>query len=86
MCVGGGGPPRSFCAWQGAYRRFVADVLVPIVDDPRGLVFQCPPTLRVVLPSGRALGKRHVDSAYLGHEDSEINFWVRARHAASVLP
>jgi hypothetical protein len=26
------------------YRRFVADVIVPLVGDPHGVVFQCPPT------------------------------------------
>merc|ERR1712014_437767 len=54
----------------------MGDVIVPLVGDPNGVVFQCPPTLRVVLPSARATGKLHKDSDYPGHEASEINFWL----------
>jgi ectoine hydroxylase-related dioxygenase (phytanoyl-CoA dioxygenase family) len=64
---------RDFIA---AYRRWVAEVVVPLVGDPDGVVFQCPPTVRVVPPSARAVGKPHKDADYVGHEDAEINFWV----------
>lgn len=65
----------EFRAFLNVYRRFVADVVVPLVGDPRGVLFQCPPTLRVVLPSDHAVGKLHKDGDYGGHEESEINFW-----------
>ena len=65
-------------AFLDCYRRWVAEVVVPLVGDPLGVVFQCPPTLRVVLPcaGGRANIGPHKDSSYPGHEPSEINFWV----------
>lgn len=66
----------EYAAFLAAYRRFVADVIVPLVGDPRGVVFQCPPTLRVVVPSARAVGKPHRDLDYARHEEGEINFWV----------
>ena len=65
----------QYAAFCQAFRRFVADVVAPLLNDPRGVVFQCPPTLRVVLPSERATGKPHVDSDYPGHEQAEVNFW-----------
>lgn len=67
---------HQFRTFLEVYRRFVAEIVVPIVDDPRGVLFQCPPTLRIVLPSDHAVGKVHKDADYGGHEDSEINFWV----------
>jgi hypothetical protein len=67
---------QQYKGFLEAYRKFVAEVVVPMVGDARGVLFQCPPTLRVVLPSERAVGKLHKDSEYGGHEDSEINFWV----------
>jgi hypothetical protein len=67
----------QYAAFLREYRRFVADVIVPLVDDRgMGVIFQCPPTLRVVLPSERATGKPHRDSEYIGHEPAEVNFWV----------
>jgi len=66
----------EYAAFLDAYRRFIADIVVPLVDDPRGMIFQCPPTLRVVFPSDRATGRPHRDSEYIGHEASEVNFWV----------
>ena len=66
----------------GPPRRFVAEVVAPAVGDPAGVVFQCPPTLRVVLPSARPTGKPHRDADYVGHEPPEINFWVPVRRSA----
>jgi hypothetical protein len=37
----------EWATFLAEYRRWVADVVVPLVGDPRGVVFQCPPTLRV---------------------------------------
>jgi ectoine hydroxylase-related dioxygenase (phytanoyl-CoA dioxygenase family) len=54
----------------------VCEEVAPLVGDKRGVVYQCPPTLRVVVPSGRAAGKPHRDLDYPGHERAEINFWV----------
>ncbi|CAE8624945.1 unnamed protein product [Polarella glacialis] len=66
----------EYAAWLDAYRRFVREVVAPLVGDPEGLVFQCPPTLRCQLPSSRPLGRRHRDDAYEGHQGEEINFWL----------
>ena len=50
------------------------------VGDPQGVVFQCPPTIRVVLPAIHGHAKAniglHRDSEYSGHEPSEVNFWT----------
>ena len=40
---------KEYLDFLDVYRRFVVDVIKPIVGDPRGVVFQCPPTLRVVV-------------------------------------
>ena len=53
---------------------FVAEVVLPIVGE--AVAFQCPPTLRVQFPSARALGRRHRDDEYCGHQGCEINFWL----------
>lgn len=62
--------------WIDVYRRFVEDVVAPLVDDPRGIAFQCPPTLRCQLPGTRPLGHSHRDDEYEGHQGEEINFWL----------
>ena len=41
-----------------------------------GLAFQCPPTLRVQLPSARGYTARHVDADYAGHQGEEVNWWL----------
>ena len=38
-------------AFLDAYRAFVREEVAPICGDPAGVVFQCPPTLRVAMPA-----------------------------------
>ena len=38
----------EYAGFLAAYRAFVAEVVVPLVADPLGVIFQCPPTLRCV--------------------------------------
>merc|ERR1712060_1012636 len=65
---------------MGAYRRFVREIVAPLIGDPLGVAFQCPPTLRCQLPSSHALGHRHRDDMYEGHQGEEINFWLPLTH------
>jgi len=60
--------------WLECFRAFVRAVIVPLVGER--VACQCPPTLRFQLPSGRALGHRHRDDQYEGHQQCEINFWL----------
>lgn len=66
----------EYKAWVEAYRHFIQDVVAPLVGDPLGVVFQCPPTVRCQLPSSRPLGQQHRDDQYEGHQGEEINFWL----------
>ena len=63
-------------AFLDAYRAFVREEVAPICGDPAGVVFQCPPTLRVAMPSRAPTIQPHKDSDYPRHQPSEINFWV----------
>jgi hypothetical protein len=60
------------------YRLFVREILAPICGGPEGgnLVYQCPPTTRVVLPNGRRTISPHSDKDYKDHQPAEINFWI----------
>ena len=58
--------------WLECFREFVRSVVVPLVGER--VACQCPPTLRFQFPSARALGHRHRDDAYEGHQGCEINF------------
>ena len=70
------------CAYQAflsAYHDFVREVVAPLSGEGEGaggLVYQCPPTLRIAMPSRAPTIGMHVDSEYARHESSEINFWV----------
>jgi len=57
------------------YARFVEEVIVPLCGDS-SIQCQCPPTVRVHMPSQQPTIPAHTDSEYEGHEASEINFWV----------
>lgn len=55
------------------YRRFVADVITPIVGEP--FVFQYQPSFRIHLPGDKAIHKWHYDGDDdHGHPAGEINF------------
>jgi len=64
----------AYGAFVTAFRRFVEEVVAPVVGER--VAFQCPPTLRLHFPGPRALGKPHRDRDYAGHTGAEINFWV----------
>ena len=62
--------------FDAAYVRFLRDVILPHVGDPRGLLFQRRPTFRChVAGGGEATGVAHRDVDN-GHPPSEINFWL----------
>ena len=44
--------------------------------DAATVVYQCPPTTRVVLPNGKRTIAMHRDKDYPNHTPAEINFWV----------
>ena len=67
---------RAFKDFQEVYDRFMEEVVVPLIGDPSGLVYQTPPTFRVQLPSRNPMGIRHKDSDYDCHVDTEVNVWV----------
>lgn len=58
------------------YLSLLKDIVLPYINDPRGICFQRDPTFRChiagdPLPTGRV----HCDGDY-GHSPAEINFWV----------
>ncbi|CAJ1931001.1 unnamed protein product [Cylindrotheca closterium] len=57
------------------YRLFVKEVIAPDCGD-QNIVYQAPPTTRVVLPNGRSTISMHSDKEYSGHQAAEINFWL----------
>lgn len=52
----------AYKAWIEAYRDFVRDVVAPRCGDPHGVVFQCPPTLRIHMPGRVPTIGVHTDS------------------------
>jgi hypothetical protein len=67
---------RSFQNFQASFSQFVDEVVVPLIGDPTGVVYQCPPTFRVQLPSNMPIGVPHKDADYDCHVESEVNIWV----------
>ena len=67
---------KAYRDFHATFTAFVQAVIVPLIGDASGLVFQDPPTFRVQLPSCTPIGKPHKDSDYSSHVDSEINIWV----------
>jgi hypothetical protein len=67
---------KAFREFHETYIAFVQHVIVPLIGDECGVVFQDPPTFRVQLPSASPIGKVHTDSDYDCHVDTEINIWV----------
>lgn len=61
------------------YRQFMQEVIGPLCTRKAispNVVYQSPPTTRVVLPGGRPTISMHSDSDYVGHQSGEINFWL----------
>jgi ectoine hydroxylase-related dioxygenase (phytanoyl-CoA dioxygenase family) len=58
------------------YRDFIAQRVAPLCGDASGLVYQCPPTIRVSMPARKPTIGLHCDSEYERHQSAEINFWV----------
>ena len=56
------------------YLRFLREVIMPLVPDSRGILYQREPNLRCHYPgTGRQLVLRHCDADY-HHQPNEINF------------
>ena len=53
---------EAYTVWIAAYRDFVRDVIAPLCGDPHGVVFQCPPTLRIHMPGKAPTIGIHTDS------------------------
>mmetsp|Transcript_17655 Transcript_17655/g.26367 ORF Transcript_17655/g.26367 Transcript_17655/m.26367 type:complete len:321 (+) Transcript_17655:136-1098(+) len=72
------------------YRLFVKEVISPLCyGDPSistasitdtNVVYQYPPTTRVVLPNGNKTISMHCDKDYPNHQEAEINFWLPLTH------
>merc|ERR1712187_547539 len=64
-------------AWKfrDVYRRFVKEIVAPLCGTDR-VVFQNPPTLRIVLPKAPPTINLHCDQHYPKHQPGEINFWL----------
>ena len=63
------------------YRLFLKEVIAPLCCDPssstqQNIVYQYPPTTRVVLPNGNKTISMHCDRDYPNHQAAEINFWL----------
>ena len=67
---------KAYRDFHATFTAFVQAVIVPLIGDASGLVFQDPPTFRVQLPSCTPIGKPLKDSVYSSLVDSEINIWV----------
>ena len=67
---------------MNTYRLFIKEVVAPLCTDTSHdtnnihVVYQSPPTTRVVLPNGRPTISMHCDKEYKNHQEAEINFWV----------
>lgn len=60
-------------AFRALYRKFVADVVTPIIGEP--FIFQYQPSFRVHLPEDKAVHKWHSDGDEdHNHPSGEINF------------
>ena len=62
--------------YEALYLALLEDIVLPYVNDPRGICFQRDPTFRCHIagdpqPSGRV----HCDADY-GHSSAEVNFWI----------
>ena len=64
----------AYTVWLDTFRAFVRNAIAPLIGE--SFAFQCPPTLRIQLPSRICLGHHHRDSEYPGFAGNEINFWV----------
>lgn len=82
---------RSFKAFQktpewlafiDAFDAFVAHEVAPLCGDPDGVVYQCPPTLRIAMPSMAPTIALHRDRDYPRHQPAEVNFWVPVTRVA----
>ena len=59
-----------------AFKALVADVVAPLCGDESGIVFQCPPSLRIHMPGKSPTIGIHCDADYEKHQSAEINFWI----------
>ena len=66
----------EWIAFMETYARFVREEVAPLCGDPAGVVYQCPPTLRIAMPSVAPTIALHRDREYPRHQPAEINFWV----------
>ncbi|CAE8597220.1 unnamed protein product, partial [Polarella glacialis] len=66
------------------YRRFIHQVVLPLVGCSEGLMYQSPPTLRCQMPSVVCMGSPHRDSDFSAHHGGEINFWMPVTRMAGV--
>ena len=67
---------EAYVKYIKAYEVFIREVVAPLCGDESGVVFQCPPTLRVHMPGRVGTIKLHCDADFDRHESGEINFWV----------
>lgn len=78
----------QYNSYIDTYRLFIREVIVPLCHDGENtdansnsiqddhVVYQFPPTTRVVFPNGNKTIAMHCDSEYPGHQAAEINFWL----------
>ncbi|GFH60799.1 hypothetical protein CTEN210_17275 [Chaetoceros tenuissimus] len=61
------------------YRDFIRNEIRPLCTNgsiDEQIVYQYPPTTRVVMPNGNKTISMHCDKDYDNHQDAEINFWI----------
>ena len=66
----------AYKAFLAGYDQFVHDVILPTVADSKGIYYQRPPSIRVVMPSRKASMDVRRDADFPGHHPAEISFWV----------
>ena len=65
-----------FHSFQQTLHQFVRTVVAKVLNcGPDDILYQRKPTLRVVVPSVKAVGHPHVDYDY-HHQPGEINIWI----------
>lgn len=67
---------EDYLEYIQAFKAFVAETIAPLCGDSSGIVFQCPPSLRVHMPGRAPTIGIHCDADYEHHQSAEINFWV----------
>lgn len=81
------GPSRRGAAFDALYLDFLREVVVPLVGDPRGIVFQRKPTFRChVAGGGTPTGKLHNDTQCKQYINANLASFQPGRDPCCCIP